>query len=174
MLSGLLGQVQMNEHLRLPLLELRNSSQNLLNVIMMQLLLLRHFLHLQLILAKRLHFVMKKAQNLSDVHCLILLPNQILFVQFLRGFRSCLSLVTLLFRNYSLQIPILRYVQIVEDDTLIAVVMHQGRDKIKGPIQYQQCPSGLSIIDSALVLPCMVVKLLQLLVHIGSHLFSND
>ena len=75
MLSSLLSQVQMNEHLRLPLFKLRNSSQNLLNVIMMQFLLLRHFLHLQLILAKRLHLVMKKAKNLCYVHGLILLPN---------------------------------------------------------------------------------------------------
>jgi len=78
------------------------------------------------------------------VHILVLFPDLILFVELVRVLAGSLSLLALLGLNNFIQVAVLRNRKVLEDGTLILIIMNQWRYQVKSTIHDHQSAAGFS------------------------------
>jgi hypothetical protein len=78
------------------------------------------------------------------VHILVLFPDLILFIELVRVLAGSLSLLALLRLNDFIQGAVLRNRKVLEDGTLILIIMNQWRYQIKSTIHDHQSASRFS------------------------------
>jgi hypothetical protein len=78
------------------------------------------------------------------VHILVLFPDLILFIELVRVLAGCLSLLALLGLNDFIQSAVLRNRKVLEDGTLVQIIMNQWGYQIKSSIHDHQSAAGFS------------------------------
>jgi hypothetical protein len=80
------------------------------------------------------------------VHILVLFPNFIFFVKLVRVLAGSLSLLALLGLNDFIKGAVLRNWKVLEDGTLVLIIMNQRGYQVESSIHYHQSAAGFSVL----------------------------
>jgi hypothetical protein len=128
------------------LFKLRDGFEHVLNLIVAELLFAGKFLDLSLIFLDHSDFIVEATIHLCNMHVLVLLPDFIFFIKFVRFLTGCLPLLALLRFDDFIEGAVLSDGKVLKDSALVLIIMNQRSYQVECSIHNHQRATGLPIL----------------------------